>query len=136
MYKSPCIINSTMQRSFEDNAGICQLTEVLKICYHIHFCRSCFSTMVSFIYVLVFLNFFCFCFLSNKYYVMLLNFKRYFFSVITFSIDERGIPWNLDTKVKVFYKRISCFMKCAWNCISWNTSLMLISQCILTLNSN
>ena len=64
-----------MLHSFEDNAGIYWLTEVLKMCYRMNFCRSCFSTMVSFRYVLVFLNFFlffsfcfCFCFMSSKYY--------------------------------------------------------------------
>ena len=31
MYKNQCMINNMMQDSFEDNAGICQLTEVLKI---------------------------------------------------------------------------------------------------------
>ena len=32
MYKNQCMINSMMQDSFEDNAGISQLTDVLKIC--------------------------------------------------------------------------------------------------------
>ena len=32
MYESKCMINSMMFHSFEDNAGICHLTEVLKIC--------------------------------------------------------------------------------------------------------
>ena len=31
MYKNQCMINPMMYHSFEDNAGICQLTEVLKI---------------------------------------------------------------------------------------------------------
>ena len=63
------------------------------------------------------------CFLSNKYYIMLLNFKRYLFSIITiFFIDEKGTQWNLDTKVKVFHESISCFMKCPWKWkILWNT---------------
>ena len=28
MYKSQCMVNSKMKHSFEDNAGICQLTDV------------------------------------------------------------------------------------------------------------
>ena len=54
---------------------------------------------------------------------MLLNFKRYLFSIITiFFIDEKGTQWNLDTKVKVFHESISCFMKCPWKWkILWNT---------------
>ena len=32
MYKSQCMINSMVLHSFEDNVGICQLTEVLQIC--------------------------------------------------------------------------------------------------------
>ena len=32
--------NSMMQHSFEDNTGICQLTEVLKICLHMHWFHS------------------------------------------------------------------------------------------------
>ena len=31
LYKNQCIINNMMQHSFEDNAGIRQLTRVLKI---------------------------------------------------------------------------------------------------------
>ena len=52
------MINSMMLHSFPENAGIRQLTKVLKICWHIHLFRSCFSNMGSFRYVLVFLNFF------------------------------------------------------------------------------
>ena len=54
------MINSMMLHSFPENAGIRQLTKVLKICWHIHLFRSCFSNMGSFRYVLVFLNFFVF----------------------------------------------------------------------------
>ena len=32
MYKNQFMINSMIKNSFEDNARICQLTEVLKIC--------------------------------------------------------------------------------------------------------
>ena len=37
-----------------------------------------------------------------------------------FIIDEKHTQWNLDTKAKVFHEGISCFLKCPWNCISWN----------------
>ena len=37
------MINSMMKHSFEDNAGIRQLIEILKIRQHMHFCSSCFS---------------------------------------------------------------------------------------------
>ena len=47
MYKNKCMINSMMLHSFEDNAKISQLTEVLKMCYLMNFCRSCFSTIRS-----------------------------------------------------------------------------------------
>ena len=43
-----------------------------------HLCHSCFSAIVSFRYVLVFLNFLGFCFTSNKYHLlklMILNFR-------------------------------------------------------------
>ena len=50
------MINSMMLHSFQDNAGIRQLTEVLKICQHMYFCCSWFSNMVSFRYVVLFLN--------------------------------------------------------------------------------
>ena len=78
-------------------------------------------TMVSFREALVFLNFFCFCFMSNKYYWMPLNFRRFLFSVnkILF-IDDKRKQWNLNTQVKVFHESISCFMKYPRNCISWN----------------
>ena len=32
MNKSQCMINSMMLHSFENNAGVCQFTEILKIC--------------------------------------------------------------------------------------------------------
>ena len=61
---------------------------------------SCFSSIVSLRYILVFLNFY-FCFMSQKYYLphlMLLNFYWW------------ETQWNLDIS----------FMKCPWNFISWN----------------
>ena len=87
-----------------------------------HFCRSCFSNMVSFRYILLFLNLFCFCFMCNKYYLMLLSFRRYLFSVNAIClIDEKHTQWNMDTKVKVFHESILFhetslklyFMKCS-----------------------
>ena len=125
MYKNQCIINSMMLHSFDNNAAICQLTEVLKIRYHVRFCRSCFSTMVSFGYVLVFWFFFVFVLrVTNIIYqnLMLLNFhcqKRSFSVNTIFVIDEKHTQWNLDTKAKVFDESISCFMKCPCSCISW-----------------
>ena len=55
---------------------------------------------------------------------MLINFrcqKTSFLYKHIFLVDyEKYTQWNLDTKVKVFHESISCFMKCSWNCISWN----------------
>ena len=66
-------------------------------------------------------EFFCFCFMSNKSRLMLLNSRRYPFSLNTiFFINEKHTQWNLDTKVKVFHESILCFMKCVWSCIPWN----------------
>ena len=78
-----------------------------------YFCRSWVSNMVSFIYVLVFLNFLLNIF-SIKFYTISFLCKHNFF------IDEKHTQWMLDTKVKVFHESISCFMKWPWNCISWN----------------
>ena len=52
---------------------------------------SWFSSMVSFRYVLAFLNFFCFCFMSNKCFLILLNFVRYLFSIRTILLLMRNI---------------------------------------------
>ena len=78
-----------------------------------YFCRSWFSNMVSFRYVLVFLNFLHDIF-SIKFYTISFLWKHNFF------IDEKHTQWMLDTKVKVFHESILCFMKWPWNCISWN----------------
>ena len=55
MYKNQCMINSMMWNSFEVNAGICQLTDVLK---YINTCTSVVpvfsAAMVSFRCILVF----------------------------------------------------------------------------------
>ena len=69
--------------------------------------------MVSFRYVLVFLNFLHDIF-SIKFYTISFLCKHNFF------IDEKHTQWMLDTKVKVFHESILCFMKWSWNCISWN----------------
>ena len=74
---------------------------------------------------------FCFCFMSNKCYLILLSFTRYIFSVNNFFIDEKCMQWNLNTKVKVFHGSIWCFMKWLWNCISSNALKKKVSQCIL-----
>ena len=78
-----------------------------------YFCRSWFSNMVSFRYVLVFLNFLhdiC----SIKFYTISFLCKHNCF------IGDKHTQWMLDTKVKVFQESISCFMKWPRNCISWN----------------
>ena len=80
------------------------------------------------------LNFFCFCFISNKYFLILLNFTRYLFSANTIFLLMRNIRnecWILKQKYfrKVFH-------------VSWNDpetvfheiySERKISQCILPL---
>ena len=73
--------------------------------------------------------FFFFCFMSNKYYLIPLNFTRYLFSVNTIFSLMGIMQWNLNTKVKVFHESISCFMKWSWNCISWN-ALKEKFQCV------
>ena len=82
-----------------------------------YFCRSWFSNMVSFRYVLVFLNFLHDIF-SIKFYTISFLCKHNFF------IGEKHTQWMLDTKVKVFHEMTLklYFMKC---------SERKISQCIL-----
>ena len=76
--------------------------------------------------------------LSNKYYLsklMLLDFRCQKISFLckhSFCIDEKHTQWHCDTKVKVFHESISWFMKCSWNCISWNDQKEKF-QCILPL---
>ena len=85
-----------------------------------HFCRSWFSNTLSFRYILFFLNFFVFAlwvkniFNTIKFYTISFLCKQNFF------IDEKRTQWMLGTKLKVFHKSISFFMKFPWNCISWN----------------
>ena len=89
------------------------------------FCRSCFLAMVWFRCVLIFLMF-LFLLLSNKYYsskLTLLDFrcqKISFLCKLNFCIDEKHTQWHWDTRVKVFHESLSRFMKCPWNCVSWN----------------
>ena len=70
-------------------------------------------------------SFSCFYFMSNRYYPnfwMLLNLryqKTSFLCKHNFLL-MRTRAMKLDTKAKVFHESISCFMKCPWNCISWN----------------
>ena len=45
------------------------------------------------------------------------------------------MQWNLDSKVKVCHESISCFIKCPWNCISWNASNEKIHNLPLPLQS-
>ena len=72
------MINSMMLHLFKDNVELVNGSSKNVLAQAL-----CVSTMVSFKYVLVFLNFLCFCFKSDKYYLMLLNFRRYLFSVNT-----------------------------------------------------
>ena len=64
--------------------------------------------------------------LSKKYHLsklMLLDSccqKTSFLCKDNFCIDEKRTQWHWDTKVKAFHESISWFMKCPWNCISWN----------------
>ena len=61
------------------------------MCYHMSFCSSCFSTAISFRYVLDFSNDFCFCFMSNnKYYLM---------GSRTIASEERCPPPHLTPKL-------------------------------------
>ena len=68
-------------------------------------------------------EFFYFCFMSNKYYLFntIKFYKISFLYEHNFFIDEKCSQRNLNTTPKVFHESISCFMKCLWNCISWNT---------------
>ena len=57
-------------------------------------------------------EFLCFCFMSNKYLLILLH--LHFTSFLykhNFFIDEKRTQQMLDTKVKVFHENISFFMK-------------------------
>ena len=46
----------------------------------------------------------------------------------------RTCAMKLDTKAKVFHESISCFMKCPWNCISWNALKEIFHSVSLPLN--
>ena len=54
-------------------------------------------------------EFFCFCFMSDKDFLILSNFTWYLFSVN--AIFYWWETYACDTKVKVFNESISCFMK-------------------------
>ena len=88
-------LRSVMQHLVENNFGICQLTEVLKIYCLMDFYRSCFPAMVLFKYFVDFFDFFCFCFMSEKYYLsklMLLCFRCQKISFLckqNFFMDEK-----------------------------------------------
>ena len=73
MYKSICMINSMMLHSFEDNAGISWLTEVLNELERQSQSHELLSLLLfkhGFIQICSgLLNFFCFYFMSNKYYL-------------------------------------------------------------------
>ena len=102
----------------EDNAGICQLTEVLKITHTLPSFLFFSHGFIQIRFGLFF--FFFFCYLS-KFNAINFSLSEDIFSLQThFFIDEKHAQWNLDTKAKVFHEIISCFMKCPWNFISWN----------------
>ena len=98
------------------------------------FCRSCFQPWFH-SDMFWSLSFFCFV-LSNQYYLSKSIYEDFHCQKISFlckhnfCIDEKNAQWHWDTKVKVFHESISWFMKCPWNCISWN-ALKEIFQCIL-----
>ena len=75
---------------FQDNAGISKLTEILKICT-CSFVALGFQTLFHSDTFLVFFIFFCFCFMSNKSYLVLLNFTRYLCSANTFFLLMRNV---------------------------------------------
>ena len=123
--KNQCITNSMMSHSFEDYAGICQLTKNLKIFYHMRFCCPCFSAMVSFRYVLVFLNFFVFVLWVTNiiYWNLMLNFHC---QITTFSVNTIFVIDDKHTlKFRYWSKSISWknFMfhemplKLSWNAL-------------------
>ena len=81
--------------------------------------------MDSFRYVSDFLIGFWFLFYEWEIFFIEINALNFslsedIFSLWTHFINEKHAQWNLDIKVKVFHESISCFMKCPWNCISWN----------------
>ena len=94
-----------MLHSFQDNAGISFNGSSKNMLVH-----ALLSLLVSkhgFIQILFgIFKFFCFCFISTRYFLILLNFTIYLFSVNTiiywlfihhFFIDEKRTQWNLNT---------------------------------------
>ena len=91
-----------------------------------HFCRSWFSNMVSFRYVLVFLNFLLLLYDSQILFNTITFYKVSFFCKHNF-LSMRSVR-NENTKVKVFHQSISCFMKWPSNCIWWNVKHWLLRK--------
>ena len=72
MNKSQCMINSMMLHSFQDNAGISSISSINMLA---HALLSLLVFKHGFIQIrFVISEMFCFCFMSNKCYVILLNF--------------------------------------------------------------
>ena len=95
--------------AFEDNAGICQLKELLKICaFH-----QCFRPNKFWSFWLFFFFMSKICFLSK---LTLFNFRCQKISFLckhNLFTDEKYRQWNLDNKVIVFHESISCLVKCS-----------------------
>ena len=91
-----------------------------------YFCRSWFSNMVSFRYVLVFLNFLHDIF-SIKFYTISFLWDLFTISFTIFLLMRNITRWMLDTEVKVFHESISYFMK-------WHERK--ISHCILPFRNS
>ena len=70
-------------------------------------------------------EFFSFCFISHKYYLILLDFRKH-----NFLIDEKHRQWNLDFKVKVFHKVFHMFHEMALKLHFMKWSGRKVSQCI------
>ena len=87
MYRSQCMINSMMLYSFQDVVLVNGSSKNMIA----HALLSLLVFKHGFIQISFgILDFFCFCFMSNKYYLILLTFTRYLFSVKTiFFIDEK-----------------------------------------------
>ena len=91
-----------MQHSFEDNLGIWQLTEVLKICIRIRF-GLC--------------EFFCSC-LSIKTNAIKFSVPEDIFSLQTqYFIDEEHTQWNLDIEILLKLDFMQCSERKVSHCI-------------------
>ena len=89
MYKSQCMINSMMLHSLQDNA------ELVNVSFKNMLAHALLSLLVfklGFIQMRFgIFEFFGFCFMSNKYFLMLLHFTRYLFSANTFFLLMRTV---------------------------------------------